>query len=879
VARNVRVSAQRRASRQRHAAVPEAVEPADRVTGRELLAVLDEELGRLPARYREPLVLCYLEGLTRDEAAARLDVPVATLKSQLERGRKKLGDALTRRGCAPAAGLVALGACSLAGAATPAALLPTIVQAALHEAKPSVAALARDALPAMLCRRTMAALVLLVGLIGAGIGVRSLAAGAQDKPSTKEPTTRSATTAASAQRPAETLAGRVLDPAGKPVPDAIVQRFQGGGRRSRPAAERLGTTDADGRFRCKFAGRGSNRGGALVATAAGFAPGWVHLTETGAEKTIRLARDLPIRGRLVDLEGKAVAGALVRLRAVGTTSDGDLQSVFNAMRLNPEWLSLENRVAALAPVFNPETRTGADGRFELKGVGQDRLALLRFEARGLEASEVYVVIQSSFDPKVVLRKPSDRASGFAPDLRLAVYGATFTHAARPSHDITGRVTDAATGQPVANVTLLGTAAPVSAFGEPHWRNAVEVKTGKDGRFLLSGLPKAARRFLHVQPGDNPYLDRLIEVQDVAALKTVRVDIKLDRCVVVQGRLTDKATGKPVLGEARYLPLADNPLLKGLGTADYKLYRGRFFSLNPTGVWESTDEHGRFKLRVPPGPGVLLARADTDRDPEARYTAIRVEEKDRKYLRKRDPVARSSRASRMAKTRDRSLDDEAFYTGTMTWPLRWENGYAIINPAAKDEVVKVRIPFDSGRSVRGKVIGPDGKPVAGAEVIGVQATNEFRPTTLPGDTFTAYAVSPDRPREMYFLHEGKKLAGALTVRSTDAEAVVKLKPWATITGRVLTAEGKPAAKAEINFQLIDGVVDGVIRQNLYRDKARSALRTDAQGRFRLEGMFPGLEVRVFARTPGLRVSNASRPVIPEAGQTLDVGDITLPATKR
>ena len=70
------------------------------MTGRELLAALDEELDRLPPRYREPLVLCYLEGLTRDEAATRLGVPPATLKTRLDRGRKRLGDALTKRGVA-----------------------------------------------------------------------------------------------------------------------------------------------------------------------------------------------------------------------------------------------------------------------------------------------------------------------------------------------------------------------------------------------------------------------------------------------------------------------------------------------------------------------------------------------------------------------------------------------------------------------------------------------------------------------------------------------------------------------------------------------------------------------------------------------------------
>src|SRR5947208_467526 len=83
------VAARRRAGRESAAAVPEAVPPADRMTVREFLTALDEELDRLSARYREPLVLCYLEGLTRDEAARRLNIPAGTLKIRLERGRKR----------------------------------------------------------------------------------------------------------------------------------------------------------------------------------------------------------------------------------------------------------------------------------------------------------------------------------------------------------------------------------------------------------------------------------------------------------------------------------------------------------------------------------------------------------------------------------------------------------------------------------------------------------------------------------------------------------------------------------------------------------------------------------------------------------------------
>jgi RNA polymerase sigma factor (sigma-70 family) len=61
-------------------------------------AVVHEEVVRLPERYRTPIVLCYFEGLTHDEAAARLSWPVGTVRSRLARARDKLRTRLTRRG-------------------------------------------------------------------------------------------------------------------------------------------------------------------------------------------------------------------------------------------------------------------------------------------------------------------------------------------------------------------------------------------------------------------------------------------------------------------------------------------------------------------------------------------------------------------------------------------------------------------------------------------------------------------------------------------------------------------------------------------------------------------------------------------------------------
>ncbi len=66
-------------------------------------AILHEELGRLPEKYRTAVVLCDLEGLTQEQAARHLGWPDGTVRSRLSRGREQLRDRLARRGLAPAA--------------------------------------------------------------------------------------------------------------------------------------------------------------------------------------------------------------------------------------------------------------------------------------------------------------------------------------------------------------------------------------------------------------------------------------------------------------------------------------------------------------------------------------------------------------------------------------------------------------------------------------------------------------------------------------------------------------------------------------------------------------------------------------------------------
>ena len=74
--------------------------PTAELERRELTAVIDEEILRLPSRYRAAVVLCYLEGLSHQEAARRLGCPLGTVNSRLATARQRLGARLLRRGLA-----------------------------------------------------------------------------------------------------------------------------------------------------------------------------------------------------------------------------------------------------------------------------------------------------------------------------------------------------------------------------------------------------------------------------------------------------------------------------------------------------------------------------------------------------------------------------------------------------------------------------------------------------------------------------------------------------------------------------------------------------------------------------------------------------------
>jgi RNA polymerase sigma factor (sigma-70 family) len=111
---------------------------AEDAAQRELFRLVDEEIQRLPAVLREPLILCCLQGQTRDEAAEKLGRSIAAIKSRLGRGRNLLRRRLERRGVQLPAAFLILG---LTGERIRAALWAKTTQAVYGSAPPAIAAL------------------------------------------------------------------------------------------------------------------------------------------------------------------------------------------------------------------------------------------------------------------------------------------------------------------------------------------------------------------------------------------------------------------------------------------------------------------------------------------------------------------------------------------------------------------------------------------------------------------------------------------------------------------------------------------------------------------------------------------------------------------
>jgi RNA polymerase sigma factor (sigma-70 family) len=839
----------------------------------DLHSVLHEEIERLPERERLPVVLCDLEGLTYEQAAGRLRCTEQALGYRLARARTRLRDRLSRRGVtasAPAAVMTAWH--GSASAALPAAWTRAAVASATGgPTRATVAALTETMIRGMLMMQlkitsaitlaaTACASFAVVALVGVPTGRQLPAAGAataapragspalagapsaaQDA-SGKQPTGRLASHEGAAPssgektQPTVTVRGRVLGPDGKPVAGAKLYLTPADdGRRGPDSSVPRATSGSDGRFRfARPAGELRDQYNDIVAMAANLGAGWVRIPAGGKTDDLTLQLvidDAPISGQVIDLEGKPVEGATVSVSEIKAAPNDDIGPWLKAVKENTgDYLRIEGELLSRWTSAVPaKVMTDAEGRFRITGIGRNRLVQARMDGPTIAIQRLRILTR----PGETIHFRGSNGLG------TAYYAADFRYAASPTRPIVGVIRDKDTKVPLANIKLRSDKVSPEPFINV---NIVETKTDAQGRYRLAGLPKGAGNRILIVPDDSdqPYVVSARDVPDTPGLDPVTVDVELKRGVWITGKVTDLVTGRPVPGaNVEYFTFYSNP--------NHSDYDGFAASI----LWHfiGTKDDGTYRVAGIPGPGLVTVFGKEH------------------YLRVTD-----------REDEDWAGEKKKELYGTspfaITHPINY-GAIARVNPPKGVESVTRDITLDPGWDVSGTVLGPDGKPLAGARglVFVLNESHRWGDKDRKGAEFTVHCSNPPRPRELLIHHPEEGLVGVAQTPNKKGDSItVQLQPGATVTGRLVDANGKPRAGLAVSVWFR---AEG---RQVWHNYSNEDIKTDRDGRFRVTALLPGRRYRLFELRPAahddeLVFGDGLRP-----GETKELGDARMTVEK-
>jgi protocatechuate 3,4-dioxygenase beta subunit len=698
-----------------------------------------------------------------------------------------------------------------------------------------VATLAKGAVPTFFTGKLKAivALVLVTSIAASGLLAHQVfeagtaTSGVAEKPPLAPPKASAASPPAT---PEQTLVvrGRVLGPEGKPMNGAKVYVSTYTDKDKADPKVRA-QTKADGRFRFTINRTEVDLQEMVAAIAPGYGLDWVSLKEAegGGELTLRLVQDdVAIRGRVLDLEGRPIAGGIVRLVRVRKMPEGDLAAWLKELQANPNGRDALGQITGryeriMTSVWGilgapRSVTTGADGRFALGGFGANRVVDLDIEGPGIESRNAIAVTRPGL-------------KGLPPDM----HGPSFDHLAAPSKPIRGTVREKGTGKPLAGVRV--SCSPSKRTGE--------VFTNKEGRFEFAGIGKSERYWLTVKHPEADYIVAIKSFQDTLNLEPIAVDLELGRAFPVRIRVTDKETGKPVPAVIHYAVSPGNPNLE-----NYPLFLSSILKS------EQTDKDGCCNLIALPGRGFLAIRAKEDR-----FTAARGVGQEEKSL---------------------------FLMRYYWYPPSVDLFHAIapIDPSAEDAKSRVRdIVLTPGRSVSGTVVGPDGRGLAGARVAGLGSLYpQDKELALSDSRFTVCGLEPGKPRTVVFWHDQTGLARAVVIRKDDKTPLaVRLESRGTAIGRLVDAAGQPRQGIEVLPQLggkqaapLPSSLTFLLDNDLRNALLPTPVFTDATGRFQIEGLVPGMSYDLDFRRSGNGFWRKVKDVVCQPGATVNVGEIKM-----
>jgi hypothetical protein len=429
----------------------------------------------------------------------------------------------------------------------------------------------------------------------------------------------------------------------------------------------------------------------------------------------------------------------------------------------------------------------------------------------------------------------------------APQGTETTIALQPAKIIEGRVLAADTGQPIPE-------AVVSATTRVHNERANGFFTAKfradgEGRFTINPLDGESYTLGAFPTHGEPYLIQQDELKWVKGAVKANHDIKLPRGVLIRGKVTDKDTERPLAESSiQFLPTGDRE--------------------NVLSGWQAivaSQDDGSFQVAVPPGKGHLLIFGPTS-----------------------DYVLEVIGANQLYRNRP----------GGMRY-----QGHAIIAYEAKagEGPVEVAAALRAGKTIKGRVEGPDGQTVTNAFLITtlhIGATNPWwrgdYQVPIRDGRFELHGLAPEATTRVSFLDPENQWGTTVELagKQADKDVTIRLQPCGQAQARFVGPDGKPVAKHRPHFEFVatpgpdrlsrnsqdqgELSADTAFMANVDRKHYWTGPVTDTEGRVTLPSLIPGalyriVDISTVNDDKGLQVR---KDFTVKPGETLDLGEIRI-----
>ena len=431
-------------------------------------------------------------------------------------------------------------------------------------------------------------------------------------------------------------------------------------------------------------------------------------------------------------------------------------------------------------------RTGPDGRFRMTGLGRDRVVTLTIEGESI--AESLATVLTIGDPTY---KPLPVSVEDSPEFKLL--GPRFELTAAPGRVIEGIVRDRDTGRPIPGAKVGSSWAMISSLDE--------TTSDGQGRFRLTGMPKAPDNFLNAVAADQPYVRVAKPVGDPQGLGPVEADVELKRGVWVTGRVIKRSSGRPAKAIVHYLAFRDNPHLKD--------YPGASIFKGITGSGEieyRTDADGRFRAVALPGGGILAVRSL-----EPGYLTA-------------EPLTPNA-ASNVLGQSNFEYQQGGF------------QALVPINPRENEVAVIPDITLTPGRPQHVRPVGPDGRPVERTLNLG-EYSRSWLGDLVPGVEFTFVHTMPGKSEKVLIFSETRELSAFVDIKGDEPDPIrVVLRPSGTVAGRLIDVDGRPRPNVRLDVSYSLGPSDAA------EQRFSPPPLTGPDGRFRIAGLVPGLRYTV------------------------------------